>query len=110
MVKRTKSAPVVGPSQAVLDACAKLVAQVGERVAPGVKPLSSKERQRTLKLRSGGRATARTLATIAAKRGLGDLVPVDAMLRDIEYAERLEGLTGDVTTLATVLADLILQA
>jgi hypothetical protein len=109
MVKRNQ-APSAGPSQATVDACEKLIAQVRDRVAPGDKPLTAKERRRTLKLRRGGHGTARSLAAIAAKSGVGSAVPVEQMLRDVEYAERLQGLAHDVTNLGVVLGDLILQA
>ena len=108
--KRNRKAPNEGPSQATIDACEKLIAQVRDRVAPGEKPLTTTERQRTLKQRRGGRGTARSLAGIAAKSGVGSAVPIEEMLRDVEYAERLQGLAHDVADLGVVLGDLVLQA
>ncbi len=101
--KSAKKSNVTTVSASTLDAFAQALGK-------GTKRLTAKERQRQLKLRTGGIDTTRTLATLATRHKLGEMVDVPGMLANVEKLESLQPLLDSATNLQETLHDLVLMA
>jgi hypothetical protein len=99
--KKTKSATTMAARIASIDTLASSIGQ-------GTKRLTPKERNRKLKLRSGGVDMARTLATLATRYKLGALVDVPALLRNVTLLEQLQTLLASSTNLQEIVRDQVL--
>ena len=110
MKRNSKTKSEHGPKAAVIDGCVKALERMMATIGEGQKPMTSKERRRTLKLKKGGRDLGRTLAQLASKHGIDGLAPTSEMLDDIAYVERLAPLATQAANLSALLADLLLQA
>jgi hypothetical protein len=100
--KRTRAVSTTTQA-ATLDAMASSIGQ-------GAKRLTPKERQRKLKLRTGGVDTARTLATLASRYGVDSVVDVPAMLQNLAQIEELQPLLDSATNLQQTVHDQVLVA
>src|SRR5580658_11372077 len=100
--KRTRAVSTTAQA-ATLDAMASSIGH-------GAKRLTAKERQRQLKLRTGGVDTARTLATLASRYGVDTVVDVPAMLQNLATLEELQPLLDSATNLQQTVHDQVLVA
>jgi hypothetical protein len=103
--KQTSAASATGTTAQVasIDALASSISQGAPRLTP-------KERQRQLKLRTGGVDTARTLATLATRYKLDTTVDVPAMLQNLAQLEQLQPLLDSATNLQQIVHDQVLVA